>query len=81
MRYTPEQLRKMANELDDGNCRDWTVAPMLRQAADDADEAERFRHVREHTKAIENFYGCEYGDIDTTVDAERERQKRKEQAK
>lgn len=36
-RFTPEQLRKMATELDDGNYRDWTVAPMLRQAADDAE--------------------------------------------
>jgi hypothetical protein len=46
-----------------------------RQAAEDCEDAERYRFAKEDTKAFENYFGCGYHEIDAVIDTARTQEK------
>lgn len=77
-RYTVVELRDMAKSYDacaSDHYFDETISAALRQAAEDCEDAERYRFAKEDTKAFENYFGCEYHEIDAVIDTARTQEK------
>ncbi len=52
-RYTADDFKRLADGLEGSLIGPW-LANMFKQAAEDCEDAERYRFAREHWKAFEN---------------------------